>query len=136
MPRSRIVDLYIHYPIRRHGVVLNYIIKYRNNFTLLLFLDIFGVQTHSSPNVRRTFKSRRMRWEGGSSMYERYNNAYKVLVEKLGGERPLGRSTCKWEDNKMDLKRMGKEVVEWIHLANDKIQWRILVKAVKKLWVP
>jgi hypothetical protein len=32
-------------------------------------------------------------------------NAYKILVEKLGENRPLGRHKRKWEDNiKMDGK--------------------------------
>jgi hypothetical protein len=31
-------------------------------------------------------------------------NAYTILVGKPKGKRPLGRSSCRWEDNiKMDL---------------------------------
>jgi hypothetical protein len=31
--------------------------------------------------------------------------------------RPLGRSRCRQEDIKMDLREEGWEVVDWIHLA-------------------
>jgi hypothetical protein len=32
---------------------------------------------------------------------------YRVLVEKPGGKRPLGRPRCRWEDNiKMDLQEV------------------------------
>jgi hypothetical protein len=37
VPRPRNVKLYLHSPIRLYGVVLHYIIKYRDNFTLLYF---------------------------------------------------------------------------------------------------
>jgi len=36
--------------------------------------------------------------------------AYRVLVVKLEGKRPLGRHRHRWEDNiKMDLQNMGWE---------------------------
>jgi hypothetical protein len=35
----------------------------------------------------------------------------------------------------MGLKEMGYEVVDWIHLAQDRIPWRFSVKTVMKLWV-
>jgi hypothetical protein len=35
-------------------------------------------------------------------------NMYRVLVGKPEGERPLGRSRCRWEDGiKMDLREFG-----------------------------
>jgi len=34
--------------------------------------------------------------------------AYRVLVGKSKGKRPLGRPSCRWEDNiKMDLREVG-----------------------------
>jgi hypothetical protein len=33
VPRLRMVELYLHFSIGLHGVVLNYIVKYRDNFT-------------------------------------------------------------------------------------------------------
>jgi hypothetical protein len=33
-------------------------------------------------------------------------NAYRILVRKPEGKRPLGRPRCRWDDNiRMDLKR-------------------------------
>jgi len=35
-------------------------------------------------------------------------NAYKILVGKREGKRPLGRSWCRWKDNiRMDLREIG-----------------------------
>jgi hypothetical protein len=48
-------------------------------------------------------------------------NEYKILVGKPEGERPLGRSRRRWEDNiKMDLGEIGWEIVDWIHV--DQVQ--------------
>jgi hypothetical protein len=38
------------------------------------------------------------------STYGERRGAYRVLVRKPEGKRPLGRSRCRWEDNiKMDF---------------------------------
>jgi len=43
---------------------------------------------------------------------------------KTWRERPLGRPRCRWEDNiRMDLRNIGWEGVDWIHLAQDRDQW-------------
>jgi len=48
-------------------------------------------------------------------------NAYKVLVGKPEGKRPLGRRRHRWEDNsKTNLGETGHEGVDWIHLAQDR----------------
>jgi hypothetical protein len=49
-------------------------------------------------------------------------HAYKSLVRKPEGKEPLARPRCRWEDNviKVDLREIGWEVVDWIHLAQDK----------------
>jgi hypothetical protein len=36
----------------------------------------------------------------------------------------------------MNLKEIGCEDVEWIHLAQDRGQWRVLVKIIMNLQVP
>jgi hypothetical protein len=52
----------------------------------------------------KMIKSRKMRWAGHIPLMENWN-AYRILVEKPEGKRPLGRSRCRWEDNiKMDLR--------------------------------
>jgi len=64
-------------------------------------------------------------------------NAYKILVGKPEGKRPLGRPRRRWEDNiRMDLREIGWEVVYWIHLAQDRDQGRVVVNTVMNLGVP
>jgi hypothetical protein len=47
--------------------------------------------------------------------------AYRVLVEKPEGKKPLGRPRHRWEDNiKMDLQEVGCEDMDWIDLAWDR----------------
>jgi hypothetical protein len=54
-------------------------------------------------------------------------NAYRVLVRKLEGKRPLGRPRRRWVDNiRMDLKEMEWGDVDWIGLAKDRNRWRLL----------
>jgi hypothetical protein len=36
----------------------------------------------------------------------------------------------------MDHKEMGLEVVDWIHLVQDRDQWQVLTDVVMNLWVP
>jgi hypothetical protein len=63
--------------------------------------------------------------------------AYRLLVGKPEGKRPLGRPRCRWVDNiKMDLLETGWDSVEWIDLAQDRDRWRALVNAVMNLRVP
>jgi len=51
----------------------------------------------------------------------RERKAYRILVGKPKGKRPLGRPRGRWEDNiRMDLGEIGWEGVDWIHLAYDK----------------
>ena len=68
---------------------------------------------------------------------EQSRNAYRVLVRKPKGKRPLGRPRRRWEDNiKMDLRVVGCDPVEWIDLAEDRDQWRAYVREVMNLRVP
>ena len=60
---------------------------------------------YSSPNIIRSLKSRRLRWARHVARMEQSRNAYRVLVGKPEGKRPLGRPRRRWEDNiKMDLR--------------------------------
>jgi hypothetical protein len=63
--------------------------------------------------------------------------AYRALVGKPEGRRPLGRPRRRWEDNiKMDLREVGWGGKDWINLAQDRDRWRALVYRVIKLRVP
>ena len=71
------------------------------------------------------------------SMYGTSRNAYRVLVGKPEGKRPLGRPRHRWEDNiKMDLREVGCVLGEWIDLAEVRNQWRAYARAVMNLRVP
>jgi hypothetical protein len=49
---------------------------------------------------------------------EEMKNAFRILVGKTEGKRPLGRRRREWKDNiRMDLKEIGWEIVDWIHPA-------------------
>jgi hypothetical protein len=64
-------------------------------------------------------------------------NAYKILVGKSKGKRPLGRPRCRWVDNiKIDLRDIGWGGMDWIDLAKDRDQWRALVNTIVNLRVP
>jgi hypothetical protein len=53
-------------------------------------------------------KSRRMIWIGHVARMGEKKNAYRLLVGKLEGKRPLGRPQRKWVDNiKIDLREIG-----------------------------
>jgi hypothetical protein len=63
--------------------------------------------------------------------------AYRVLVGRPEGKRPLVRPRCRWEDNiKMNLGEIGIDGVNWIRLAQDRVQWRTFVNTVMNLQVP
>jgi hypothetical protein len=64
-------------------------------------------------------------------------NAHSILVGKLKVKRSLGRLRRRWEDNiRINLKEIEQKVVEWMHLAQDRDQWRAVVNAVMNLQVP
>jgi hypothetical protein len=64
-------------------------------------------------------------------------HAYSILVGKSEGKRPLRRPWHRREDNiRMDVREMGWEGVDWIHLVQERGQWRDLVKTVMIFWVP
>jgi hypothetical protein len=63
-------------------------------------------------------------------------NACRILVESQK-ERPLGRSRHRWVDNiKMDFRVIEWDGVDWIDRAQNRDQWRALVKTVLNLRVP
>jgi hypothetical protein len=64
-------------------------------------------------------------------------NAYRILVGKPEGRRPLGRARRRWVDNiKIDLREIGWDGIDWIDQAQDRSQWRALVNMVMNFLVP
>jgi hypothetical protein len=63
--------------------------------------------------------------------------AYNILVGRPEGRRPLGKPRRRWEDNiKRDLREMGFGDVDWIHWAQDRFRWPVLVNTAMNLRVP
>jgi hypothetical protein len=74
---------------------------------------------------------------GPCSTNGKKRNAYRLLVGKPEGKRPLVRQRRRWVDNiRMDLGEVGWGDVYWIGLAKDGNWWRALVNSVLNLWVP
>jgi hypothetical protein len=91
----------------------------------------------SSPNIIRMIKSRSMRWARHVARMRAKRHAYRRLVGKPEGKRQLGRPRRKWMDNiQIDLREIGWGGMDWIHLAQDRDQWKALVSMVMNLWVP
>jgi hypothetical protein len=59
-------------------------------------------------------------------------NAYRLLVGKPEGKRPLERPRRRW----VDPGEAGWDDVNWIGLAKDRNRWRALVNSVLNLRVP
>jgi hypothetical protein len=84
----------------------------------------------------RIINPRRMRWAGHVARMGEKRNAYRLLVGKPEGRRPLGRPRRRWVDNiRMDLGEVGWGYVDWIGLAKDRNRWSALVKSVLNLRV-
>jgi hypothetical protein len=79
-------------------------------------------------------KSRRMGLAGHAARMGETRNAYRILVGKPEGKIPLGRPRRMWVDNiKIHLREIGWDGVDLIDLAQDRDQWRALVKMVMNL---
>jgi hypothetical protein len=64
-------------------------------------------------------------------------NAYRILVGKPEGKRPLERPRRRWVDNtEMDPREIGGVGMVWIDLSQDRNKWRVLVNTEINFWVP
>jgi len=73
---------------------------------------------------------------GACSAYRGRRGAYRVLVEKPEGKRPLGRPKCKWEDNiKMKPQVLECEGMHWIKVAQDSDSYRAILSVAINFWV-
>jgi hypothetical protein len=63
--------------------------------------------------------------------------AYRILVGRPEGRRPLGRPKRRCEDNiKMDLQEVGRKGVDLIDMAQNRDRWRAVVNVVMNLRFP
>jgi hypothetical protein len=94
-------------------------------------------ELYSSPSIIRIIKSRRMRWAGHVARIGEKRNAYRLLLGKPEGKRPLGRPRRRWVDNiRMDVGEVRWGDLDWIGLVQDRNRWRALVNSVLNLRVP
>jgi hypothetical protein len=64
-------------------------------------------------------------------------HAYRILVGKLEGKRPLGRPRPRWANNiKLGLRGIGWGGMDWIYLAQDRDKFRALVNTIMNPPVP
>jgi hypothetical protein len=83
-----------------------------------------------SPNIIMKIKSRKIRWAWHVACMGTMRNALKILVEKPEGKR-RGTPRLRWEDNiKIDVGETGWEVVDRMHVAQDRDKRRALVNTV------
>jgi hypothetical protein len=115
------------------------------NYQTIILKEVVGIVLHndelydlySSLNIVRVIKSRRMRWAGHMARMGKGRSAYRVLVGRPEGKRPVGRPRRRWEDNiKMDLREIGIDGTNWIRLAQDRVQRRYFANTVMNLRVP
>lgn len=80
------------------------------------------------PNVVRTMKSGWLRLSDHATRLERKRKlqVYSLMVGRLEGKRPLGKSKRRWDNN---MSRDLREVrdVNWLDLEKNKIEWRTFV---------
>jgi hypothetical protein len=62
--------------------------------------------------------------------------AYRLLVGKREGKRPLERTRRGWEETlTMDLQEVGCGGMDWIDMTQDRDGYRALVNAAMNHWV-
>ena len=84
----------------------------------------------------RIVKSRRLRWAGHVTRMGHERGAWKLLVGKPEGKRPVGRPRMRRENNiNHDLREIDYTGDDWKPLAEDREVWRAYVHASMNLRV-
>jgi len=77
--------------------------------------------------VLNAIKSRRVRWRACST-----HGLDENCIQNFG----LKEDLSVIDDIRMTDRETGCEVVEWMHLAQDRDQWQALLNMIINLWVP
>jgi hypothetical protein len=84
----------------RYSVSIRYWRKiYRPTILPGLFMGVKLCNLHFSPNIIQMLKSKRMRWVGNVAHMGKMKKAYKIMVGKPEGKRPLRQPKYWWEGN-------------------------------------
>jgi len=82
-------------------------------------------------------KSRGVRLAVNVEHMRAMRNVYKIFIRKPEGKRLLEGHRHIWEDNiRMDIREIGWECVDWMHLSQARDQWLLLMNLVMNLQVP
>ena len=64
-------------------------------------------------------------------------SAFKILIGKATGKRPLEKPRRRWEDNiRMELEEICINTRNWVDSAQDKDYWRVFVNVALNIRVP
>jgi len=85
--------------------------------------------------IIRVTKSRAMRCGWDVACIGEMRTSYNILVGKPEGKSLLERTRRRGKDDKMDLRDIGWEGVDCMHLVQDRNQWRALVNTAMTLLV-
>jgi hypothetical protein len=58
------------------------------------------------------------------------------LIGKPEGKRPLVRPKRRWDNIRIDFREIAWEDMDWMHLAQDRDQWRTAVNTIMNVQVP
>jgi hypothetical protein len=98
-------------------------------------INIFLHNLYASPNIIRVMS--RIRWVGHVARMGEMRSANKILAGKFERKRPLRRPKHRWEGHiRMDIRDIGWESVDWMHLLQDAYQrWALVNTAINhKMW--
>jgi hypothetical protein len=103
----------------------------------LYFKELHNLYRSLGIGLTIMMKSRRMRWPRHVARPGEKSNVNRSFVEKAEGKRPLGRPRCRCEDDiTIDVREIGRHDIGWIHLAQDREQWKAVVNMEMNLRVP
>ena len=80
-------------------------------------------------------KSRRLRRAGHVVRKKEGSNAFKILIGKLSGKRPLRKPAKRGDNIRMNLEEMVISTINWVDSAQDMDYRRALVNAKLNTWV-
>ncbi|KAJ4436641.1 hypothetical protein ANN_16772 [Periplaneta americana] len=99
-------------------------------------VTVYDTWIKTSPSPFNTKIPQSLRWAGHVACMGESRNAYRVLVGRPDGKKPLGKPRRSWEVNiKIDLREVGYDGRDWINFAQDRDQWQAYVRAAMNLRV-